>query len=493
MCRASMRHGFLVVIASVLLTVVLLSFYVSYPPTATPSRRQAALYYRQGEPETRLYGGCPQSRDCSQSCADSQGRDGATGRPSPCLRNASGIGSAPLEAAGAVPPAMEDRGYVVAIRHYEQQTQGMRNHLQLHCLGHAYGLRVVEPFMSGSSLVVPFDQLLAREQGNQSLVSLGDIIDLEIWNEQVGEKFNYKPVVDWLTFLANAPRDVIAPCIIYRDPKRLPVPLPHSDYTRGCPPGNCPIGGEFQSFLDRHGFRVVHTPCFNFIQVADYPTVDEFVSELLGNYAQSRVTIMLREFRGFYGLYRLPVLSPCGILHFRMDITIRPSHKIERDVEKYLSSAIKGTNYFGVLIRIERIVLHLHYNITQCASEVADIFENLHTTYPGAKVFLGMDVGSFGSKGTVMKNLTHYGRPFVDALFKGKLTFEDWDASMRDYISIDSEGYVANFQRSVVSKSSCLVMVGGGGFQMLARHYYYFHHPTEGERCIRRACMKRQD
>ena len=430
---------------------------------------------------------CPSTpQNCSPCTCDR--RDGTNvGDTLPRNQSQSPAQIVPLHVTSPV-PYMADRGYIVAIRHYEQQTQGMRNFIQLQCFGHDYGLRSVEPFMEQANLGLPFNLLLKERR--EHLISLGDLMDIDLWNNQMMDKFGYKPMATWETFLKEAPRVLIVPCIAYRDPANLHVPPAGFNVSLDCP-SSCGIGSNpaALSFLRKHGFKKVYTPCFNFVNFADVLISDDFMYRVLGKFWNQKVTVLIDDFRGFFGLYRLPVISPCGLTQFKPNITFHPSQRILKDTDAYIKNAINATTYVGVLIRIERLVRHLHHDITKCASKLGAVIDSLQGEFPGAKTFLGMDVGTFGSRGTKQEYMVAHGKTFVNTIFKGGWTFKEWDASFTKYITSTNAGYVANFQRSIVSQASCLVLVGGGGFQLAARKYYDDFHSSDSSICLRKVCM----
>ena len=341
--------------------------------------------------------------------------------------------------------------------------------------------------MEHSYLGLPFDLLLKERR--EPLISLGDLMDIDLWNNQMTDKFGYKSMATWETFLKEAPRVLIIPCITYRDAANLHVPPAGFNVSQDCP-SSCGIGHNKAalSFLRKHGFNIVYTPCFNFANIANVMATDDFMYRVLGKFRNQKVTVLIRDFRGFFGLYRLPVVSPCGLTQFKPNITFHPSRRILKDTDAYITNAINATTYVGVLIRIERLV-HLHHDINKCASELGAVIDSLQGEFPGAKTFLGMDVGTFGSRGAKQEYMVAHGRTFMNIIFKGGWTFKEWDASFTKYVSSTNAGYVANFQRSMVSQASCLVLVGGGSFQLAAKKYYDDFHSGESAICYRNVCM----
>ena len=380
------------------------------------------------------------------------------------------------------------RGYLVAFRHYEQQTQALRNYLQLQCFAHSLGLRVVEPFVLKSFLAFPMDRLLLGEK----LMRCGDLIDLGLWNRETGEKFGYSPVTEWGEFLRTASPNVIIVCMKFRAPPRIKLPTAGFNYATGC---NDDCFNKFNSslaLLRKHNpdSRLVHRACANFVDFAGIVSVDSFVDNILGSYADKDVTVLMTEFRGFFGMFRVPVLSQCGFTHFKThDISILPSARIMKDAERYVASVLSSQPYMAILARVERTVLHLHHNMSTCARDLVQLLQKLQITHGVDHYFLGMDIGAYGSRGAELKHLLPYGKIIFDAVYqKKKWTFKEWEDSFERFASVKESGYVANLQRTVAARADCLIMVGGGGFQAQSRDLYQRLHPDLASQCIHKVC-----
>ena len=379
------------------------------------------------------------------------------------------------------------RGYLIALRHYEQQTQAMRNYLQLQCFAHSLGLRVVEPFLQKSFLVFPMDRVMLGED----VMQYGDLIDLGLWNRETVEKFGYSPVAKWDEFLRTASPNVIVICMKHRSPPHIKVPIPGFNYATGCSRGCFDRFNSSLALLRKHnpGSKLVHQACANFVEYAGTVSIDSFTENMMGKYVNEDVTILMSEFRGFFGLYRVPVLSHCGIKHFKThDINIVPSAKIMKDAENYISNVLSNQPYVAILVRVERIILHLHHNMSSCAWNLVQRLKKLQTTYGINKYFVGIDVGKYGSQGAERKNLFPYGMIVFDAVYRKKWTFQEWEDSFERYASRNESGYIANFQRAIAAKANCLIIMGGGGFQGQARELYEKFHPDPASQCIHKVC-----
>lgn len=203
-------------------------------------------------------------------------------------------------------------GYLLALHFYEQQTQGIKNFLQLQCLASSHNMQVVEPFLHKSQLGFPFS-LLA--EGKKQVLKLGKLIDMDIWNEQTAKFYNYPPVATWKDFLENAPRKVVIVCMRHHNPSHINPPEPAYNFRFGCPDSCFDRFSTSLSFLRKHGFHLVRKACANFEKCVDVIASEQFFSNILGKHKEEDVTVMVQQFRGLFGFYRTQILSACGITH----------------------------------------------------------------------------------------------------------------------------------------------------------------------------------
>lgn len=389
--------------------------------------------------------------------------------------------------AGCTPTTTESRrspgGFVLAFRFWEQQTQAMKSLLQLQCLFTHFGMQTVEPFLYKSFLGFPFSELTEEH------LHLADLVDVDMWNDEATKQFNLLPLAPWSEFLHSAPRKVIVVCVRYRNPPRIHIPIPGFDYRKGCSE-SCyvKLNGSL-SVLSQYGhFKIVRMACVNFVQYGGAVSEQSLIENILGKYDYREVTVLINEFRGFFGLYRMPVLSTCGIDLYKPSFTILPSAAVMDDASRYIAEVFKGEPFIAILVRIERVVLHLEHNITECSSLLKSLLTSLSTEHNINHYFLAMDVGKFGSSGSITHNITSYGNIVLNSVFDGSITFEDWESLFETHTSKVQAAYIANLQRAIAAQSHCLVMFGGGSFQGKARDFYEHHHPNHRDRCIHKIC-----
>lgn len=379
------------------------------------------------------------------------------------------------------------RGYMFALKYYEQQTQAVKNFLQMQCLADSFNMQVVEPFLSGTQFMFSFPMPTQY----QHLLKLGDLIDMKVWNRGVAEGYGYPPVAKWASFLVRAPRDIILVCVKCRDPPHISIPRPGADFRLGCSESCYYKLDIAMKFLKTYHFRLVKKVCVNFAGYAGSVRPEDFMDNILegGRYKQEEVSIIMNEFRGFYGLYRMQLLSPCGLYYNRTsNMPVVPSQRLINESAKYSLRHFDNRPYASILVRVEKIILHSLMNISHCTAEVLTVLDRLSEDRGIKERFLSMDVGRFGSSGSTLHNLQPHGERFFKRIYGSKLTFRQWeDGFMR---STMNPAYIANLQRTLAAQGECLLMVGGGGFQAQARKLYDEYHPDPSSRCVYKICAK---
>lgn len=389
----------------------------------------------------------------------------------------------------------KELGYFLALKYYEQQTQATRNFFQMQCLASSYGMRVVEPFLHNSQIAVPLEQMA---QGYKPL-PFGDLINMTLWNEQTTMgRLGYRTVSTWQEFLQRAPREVVLLCMKYRNPPQIHIPVPGYDFRRGCSDGCFKNLNSAIGFLESHGFHTIKQACVNFADYAGSVADESFEEQIFGTSVKKKpVTVVANEFRGFFGLYRMQLLSPCGILSSlrAMNVSVMPSKRLVEDSTKYVTRNFNDRPYVSILARVERIVLHSFLNLSSCAEEVAQLLEKFRRDHNLQDHFLAMDIGKYGSRGAaVHQNLQAEGKKLFQTIFSDRWTFSDWEDSFALASSADNPAYIANLQRTVAAKGACLIMLGGGGFQAQARSLYERYHPGPPDSwCVYKVCAQQLD
>ena len=188
----------------------------------------------------------------------------------------------------------------------------------------------------------------------------------------------------------------------------------------------------------------------------------------------------------------MPVLSNCGVDHHKLNISIVPGPRIRTDAARYIANVFHNEPFIAVLVRIERVVLHLNYTIADCSQRLNKLIKTLSQQYVLKDYFLAMDVGKFGSRGTRLHNLTSHGDNVLSAVYGSTLSFSQWEHMFERHASELEGAYVANLQRAIAARARCLVLFGGGGFQAQAKHFYQAHHADPNQQCVHKLCTDQE-
>ena len=141
------------------------------------------------------------------------------------------------------------------------------------------------------------------------------------------------------------------------------------------------------------------------------------------------------------------------------------------------------------MARIENIYAKPHQKFSECVEKAVQIKEILSTNHGLSKTFLAMDVGKYGSTSIGADKTLKQGQTLFKSLYEEKWTFEEWERMFSNISSSDNPAYVANLQRTIASKATCLILIGGGSFQEQAEQWHreYFH-SGQSEQCVYTIC-----
>ena len=171
--------------------------------------------------------------------------------------------------------AVQERGYVLALKYSDQLTGGALNLLSLMCLATEFGgVRVVEPFVVNSDF-----GLNASKKWTEQL-KFSDINDILVWRKYVSKK-RYYPLVSYETFIKDAPRKVLLVQYYY-------------------PCGNSRVWNMAKEFCDFNGFELVGKVCLMYGEETTF-TVDTLNKQIYSFYKPSEVVVLFEIFGGIRG------------------------------------------------------------------------------------------------------------------------------------------------------------------------------------------------
>ncbi len=379
-------------------------------------------------------------------------------------------------------------GFLVSLGFWEQQTQGLLNFHQLQCLANQTGMRVAQPFLTGT-LFRPYPS--TKDDPN-----LGKVYNMEAWNEKLFTLHKYKPVLSWETLIREAPKPIIIHCIQYQQLGTKNRNF--KGFQNGCSESCYDQFDSILKLLQKEGFEEVRRSCTNFYHLSfkEKITFDEFKINIFRDYDPSKVTVILNEFRGIEFddrtdlRFPLNLNSPCAQLRDLPPNIILPSAQIIKDAEKYFKEKNKNTT-IGIMARIEKIQNNPSQKISECIKQAIQITQDLYKNHRFSNMFLAMDVGKYGSTSFSGNQVRKDGQTFFESLHvynTQHLTFQEWEGMFSHISSSNNPAYVGNLQRTIVAKTKCLVLLGGASFQSQAIEWHHYFHPEQPEECVYYIC-----
>ena len=417
------------------------------------------------------------------------------------------------------PTHTETAGFVVALKIYEQQTMASGNLMQLQCWAKLLNLAVVKPFMKDSFLSTPMD-----DTKHYTMLTLDDTFDMGDWSQHTA-KLGYAPLVDWYHFVRNAPRDVIVVQIKYptlthvKAIRSQGLPFPHppqgDEYKEGCRFKMLSSSGKLGTALRAKSFRVVRKVCFNFL-TGDELSLEQFHSDILGEYQPGNVTIIFDEWRGIKENQRILLQGDfCREEHPYREY-LKPSQRLLKDAEAYAkrfltqdsttaasnnsltsnTSSSSSSEYIAIIARYEMTGLtrslkqgnDSHAIIPYCLQLTMKTMEWMQWKSGLRNTFLSIDIGKYGSHSFGLKNYFNHltdMESFVRQVYHGKMDICEWERTFETVAHTTDGGYIAMLQEVLVVKAKCIIFVGGGSFQRHAFNLYTELHPDGEERCYR--------
>ena len=399
--------------------------------------------------------------------------------------------------------ATEKRGYIVALKIYEQQTMATGNLMQLQCFASKLNLRVVEPLMRESTLTTPLDH-----SKHTDMLQLEDIYDMQAWRQHA-EKEGFMPLAKWEEFIRHTTQNAVLvqmkhPALTFlKNIRKTGLEFPHpfvSDtkaYQDGC--GYKTVNKGFAGLKERK-LTVIHRACFNFFS-GEYVTLEAFKRDLLQGHDPNNVTVIIDEWRGFGDNQRVFIREKiCSEAYTYRDHT-HISSTVTRDAQHYIEKYLQQkstTGYLAVIARYEMTALSCHMNghhnasdphaiIPFCLGETLKEVARMQTEKKFGDVFLSSDVGKYGSKSFVRHKYYDHQQEmeaFVGKVYGERMDIHDWERTFEETVQVDDAGYIAMVQQAIVARAKCVIFVGGGTFQRHTMSLYNELHPNQATRCV---------
>ena len=215
-------------------------------------------------------------------------------------------GSSTLYSSATEPQSYQfsrDRGYVLAMDYWGQQTCASHNLQNLQCWAAQLNLSVVEPVMVGSQLKSPLST-----HSNSKGFWFREVFNIEMWNN-LSSRVGHSILVPWDSFVRDAPRNVILVSFKYASEEVVEnrlnkPPLPPSEMVKqDCGSNKWSSTPAFQQFFRRHQFQVVQRVCASTCAFGNKISRHNFTSHLYGNQPPNKKHCDLPKLEGDLASY----------------------------------------------------------------------------------------------------------------------------------------------------------------------------------------------
>ena len=360
-----------------------------------------------------------------------------------------------------------DGGFALSLAFHDQQTWACGNLFALQHWAKTVNMTVLEPFLIHTKLKFP-----ANEIGPSDL-PLSRLYDMDHWNEY-GRKNGNAPAVPLKCFLRDAPRKLI---LVYV-----------SGAVRVCKKEEVRRGSHL--LTDSFGFKVVRDVCIG-ARMGHHISISEFSQKILGNYSSREVTVVFNE----WSQHTVGNVLDMDLAHAPMalarELPLVPSKSIMKDAAQYISRYLEN-KFVAILLRVEWLGMYSRpsvYNATllTCLQKALDHLKTAKDRTNTRSVFLGMDIGRYGSvtfapdNYKIAQNVIE--KTFFHSVFSDDATILEWERTFEEVSQSTVPGYIALLQKSIAIQASCLLLIGSGSFQKQTLHQYLSLHSQRSEQC----------
>ena len=408
--------------------------------------------------------------------------------------------------------------YMAVLYYAGQQASGIQALIGLQCLASSLNLPVVilEPVITYNRFkAMPAFKLnssgypMVDKPSPFSVMPFSDLFDLELFNE-MSSAIGYPPLAPRDYFFKTAPKNIIFVAIYQGRGSQ-------AELTQLWPLGDAHIGGcfnpltselsaDFKSQLYQiilNGFCVIKVIVFRTSHVTSLVfTEDQLRQSILGDHSFNSFTLVFSVWMPKFVITGSKGRE-CVFSGYRSSKEqLQPSKKVLKDAKFYEEHFLKSTGkHLTLMIRLEHIHSFLRrasnqWSVEKCLNDAASKVNELQTSMSLGNPFVTLDIGKFGSKTlrsigwSNIKKGTERINDLLSSLYDGGWDLKKWEDSFTQATGgVGDSSYIAALQRTLASKSECLILVGGGMFQELAMKKY-MESRDKADWCIHIYCMK---
>ena len=407
---------------------------------------------------------------------------------------------------------------MIVLYYAGQQASGIQALIDMQCMAHSLSLPVVilEPIITYNRFKA-MPALRLNHSGYPdmnhpspfSVMPFSDLFDLELFNTK-SSAMGYPPLVPRASFFKTAPKDIVFVAIFQGSGKEAELMLfwPSADSAadRCFNPSTSQFSPDFRSQLYQllnKGFCIVKVFVFKTSHsTALVFTEDQLKLSIFGEHSFDNFTLV---FSVWMPKFVVPSAKgrECSLSGYRSKKEqFQPSQRILADVKYYEEHFLKSNGkHLTLMIRLEHVHSFLRrassdWSVERCFNESSSKLYEVQRNMSLGSPFVTLDIGKFGSKTlrslgwqTIEKDTENVNRLLAN-LYNGEWDLKEWENSFTQATGgVEDSSYIAALQRTLASKSECLILVGGGMFQELTMKKYMESH-DKADWCIHIYCMK---
>lgn len=402
------------------------------------------------------------------------------------------------------------RGYLVNLKYDGQQGSAEHALVLQQCWLGAFNLtiNIVEPFLRQTVY-----QGYPPPQLDGPVLVFSDLHDLDHYNN-VSQSRGFAPVATWEDFIENSPRNVI---FVNFDSKYSP----HTEFSKACVSQNNTNCCSLLPKQDSMEFFVENRFCI--VKIVDLHawrhnlSNQNLIETLFAPWKPEEVTLIFSHWMQANSAQHLPA---CFRVFRRSVMTnlLQPSKQLLDEAMAYRKTFLGGNVTLSVMMRVERVIeqstegghaVIARQNKTTRKAYIDKCFETLFETLDllgnKGRAFVTTDIGKFSSNSwrRILSEL-NYSNTEAEYVFTRTRTaverlvndqFTNWENTFIHSTSNTkhwkSSAYIAALQRTIASRSDCLLLFGGGNFQEVALSAYLHNHPNKVTQCVHIVCASR--
>ena len=325
---------------------------------------------------------------------------------------------------------------------------------------------------------------------------------------------NYPQLAPRDIFFENAPRKIILVYIYEGEKNQLPE-LTKLWPKRNTSTGNCfdPLMSELASDskyqlyqIIQKGFCVVRVIVYRITRGESLIfTEPQLRKSILGGMKISDFTLVFNIWMPKFVLPGTNGRECIDSGYHSSKGQFQPSKRLLANARYYKKHFLNSTvTHITLMIRLEQIYTYLHrprsqygnWTVKKCLDVAIEKVKEFQSKRSLGVPFVTLDVGKYGSKTLKsfglerVRNDTKYINRLLASVYDHHWNLKEWENSFTQATGgIVDSSYIAALQRTLASKTECLILVGGGMFQELTMRKYMESHEEE-DWCIEFLCIK---